>query len=150
MCLHYQVAIPRYFVVVGETCPCICHPSGWLRTSALTCRWISLVGVKWSCLLIDKQSFPPRSTRRVRPSTRTTPRSSSRFVPRFYLYPCHCHVQLVPELSHFLTFKKVAACSDNAKIIFKVRPPHIHTGRSDMCVSLSLYPCPCHVQSVPE
>ena len=43
----------------GETCPCNCHPSGWLRASALTCRLISLVGVKWSCLRINKQAFPP-------------------------------------------------------------------------------------------
>ena len=39
--------------------PCNFHPSGWLRASALTCRLISLVGVKWSCLRIDKQAFPP-------------------------------------------------------------------------------------------
>ena len=35
------------------------HPSGWLRASALTCRLIPLVGVKWSCLRINKQAFPP-------------------------------------------------------------------------------------------
>jgi len=42
----------------GETSPCNFHPSGWLRASALTCRLISLVGVKWSCLRINK-AFPP-------------------------------------------------------------------------------------------
>ena len=35
--------------------------SGWLRTSALTCRLISLVGVTWSCLRINKQASPPHS-----------------------------------------------------------------------------------------
>jgi len=35
------------------------HPSGWLRAGVLTCRLISLVGVKWSCLRINKQAFPP-------------------------------------------------------------------------------------------
>ena len=39
--------------------PCIIHPLGWLRASALTCCLISLVDVKWSCLLIKKQAFPP-------------------------------------------------------------------------------------------
>ena len=48
---------PPQFVVVGETCLCRFHPSGWLRASALTCRSISLVGVKWSCLRINKQAF---------------------------------------------------------------------------------------------
>ena len=38
------------------------HPSGWLRASALTCRLISLVGVKWSCLRINKHAFRPLST----------------------------------------------------------------------------------------
>jgi hypothetical protein len=33
---------------------------GWLRASALTCRLISLVGVKWSCLPIYKPAFSPR------------------------------------------------------------------------------------------
>ena len=37
---------------------CNFHPLGWLWASALTCRLISLVGVKWSCLRIDKQAFP--------------------------------------------------------------------------------------------
>ena len=32
---------------------------GWLRASALTCCLICLGGVKWSCLQIDKQAFPP-------------------------------------------------------------------------------------------
>ena len=32
---------------------------GLLRASARTCRLISLVGVKLSCLRIDKQAFPP-------------------------------------------------------------------------------------------
>jgi hypothetical protein len=38
-------------------CPCNFHPPGWLRVSALSCRLISLVGVKWSCLRFDKQAF---------------------------------------------------------------------------------------------
>ena len=46
-------------VVVGETCLCGFHPLGWLRASALTFRLISLVGVKWSCLRINKQASPP-------------------------------------------------------------------------------------------
>jgi len=50
----------RYFVVVGETCPCNFHPSGWLRASARTCRLISLVGVKWPCLRINKPASPPQ------------------------------------------------------------------------------------------
>ena len=33
--------------------------SGRLRASALTCRLISLVGVKWSCLRMNKPAFPP-------------------------------------------------------------------------------------------
>ena len=51
-------ANPSTFVAVGATCLCRFHPSGWLRASALTCRLISLVGVKWSCLRINKQAFP--------------------------------------------------------------------------------------------
>ena len=43
---------------MGETCPCSFHSSGWLWASVLTCRFISLVGVKWSCLRINKQAFP--------------------------------------------------------------------------------------------
>ena len=35
------------------------HPSEWLRVSALTCRLISLVGVIWSILPINKHAFPP-------------------------------------------------------------------------------------------
>ena len=35
-----------------------CHPSGWLQASALTYCLISLVGVKWSCLRIDKKLSP--------------------------------------------------------------------------------------------
>ena len=35
------------------------HPSGWSQVSALTCRLISFVGVKWSCLRIKKQASPP-------------------------------------------------------------------------------------------
>ena len=31
----------------------------WLQASVLTCCLISLVGVKWSCLRIIKQAFPP-------------------------------------------------------------------------------------------
>ena len=46
-------------MVASETCPCNFHPLGWLRASALTCRLISLVSVKWSCLRINKQAFPP-------------------------------------------------------------------------------------------
>ena len=50
---------------MGQALPTLCnfHPSGWLRASALTCRLISLVGVKWSCLRIDKRAFPPRGGR---------------------------------------------------------------------------------------
>ena len=44
---------------MGETCPCNFHHSGWLRASALTFPLIFLVGVKWSCLRIDKQVVPP-------------------------------------------------------------------------------------------
>jgi hypothetical protein len=42
--------------------PCNFHPrgpSGWQLASALTCRLISLVGVKWSCLRLNKKAFPP-------------------------------------------------------------------------------------------
>ena len=39
------------------------YPSGWLRASALPCRLISLVGVKRSCLRIDKQAFTPHRRR---------------------------------------------------------------------------------------
>ena len=56
---------PPWFVVVGETCPCNFHPSGLLRASALTCRSISLVGVKWSCLRINEQAIPLRSLLRL-------------------------------------------------------------------------------------
>ena len=35
------------------------HPSGWLRASDLTCCLISLVGVQWSSLRINKQAPPP-------------------------------------------------------------------------------------------
>ena len=35
--------------------------NGWMRAGALTCRLISLVGVKWSCLLT--QAIPPCKTR---------------------------------------------------------------------------------------
>ena len=44
--LHVATKV-RSFVVVGETCSCKFPPSGWLRASALTCRLISLIGVKW-------------------------------------------------------------------------------------------------------
>ena len=49
----------RIFTDLSRSCPCNFHPSGWLRSSALTCRLISLVGVKWSCLQINKPAFPP-------------------------------------------------------------------------------------------
>ena len=40
--------------------PCGLNLSGWLWASALTCRLISLVGVKWSCLRrINKQAILP-------------------------------------------------------------------------------------------
>ena len=45
--------------------PCNFHPSGWLRASALTRRLVSLVGVKWSCLRINKQAFAPFSAEQV-------------------------------------------------------------------------------------
>ena len=54
--LHRAPFTPR--VVAGETCPCNFHPSGWLRARALTCRLISLVGMKWSCLRINKVASP--------------------------------------------------------------------------------------------
>jgi len=57
--LHFLAAGHSVCVVVGETFPCNLHPSGWGRASALTCRLISLVGVKWSCLRINKQAVPP-------------------------------------------------------------------------------------------
>ena len=44
---------------MGETSPCIFHRSKLLRACVRTCRLISFVGVKWPCLQIDKQAFPP-------------------------------------------------------------------------------------------
>ena len=49
----------QWHLGAGETCPSNCHPSGWLRASAFTCRLISLVGVKRLCLQIGKQALPP-------------------------------------------------------------------------------------------
>ena len=51
-----------------------------LPARALTCRLISLVGVKWSCLRINIQAFPPASSCRSKwgscRSTQKTPRRS--------------------------------------------------------------------------
>ena len=44
---------------MGETCLYEFHPSGWLRASALTCRSISLDGMKWSCLRINETPLSP-------------------------------------------------------------------------------------------
>ena len=54
----------RLSVVQCVVAPKKIHPtltptsSGWLRAGALTCRLISLVGVKWSCLRINERAFP--------------------------------------------------------------------------------------------
>ena len=50
-------ACPQRMMVQGESCLCNFHPSGWLWASALPCRLISLVGVKWSCLRINEQAL---------------------------------------------------------------------------------------------
>jgi len=58
--LHFLKSTTVDVGVAGETWPCNFHPSGWLRARALTCRRISLVGVKWSRLRTNRQAFPPK------------------------------------------------------------------------------------------
>ena len=70
----------------GERCPCNFHPSEWLRASVLTCRLISLVGVKWTCLRIDKQAFPPVCREGVRYSCEICGDSVYNYIHRVYNY----------------------------------------------------------------
>jgi len=50
----------QHCFVKGFAPPRSCR--SWLRASALTCRLISLVVVKWSCLRINQTAFPPVQT----------------------------------------------------------------------------------------
>ena len=85
--------------VAGETCPCNFHPSGWFRASALTCRLISLVGVKWSCLQIDKQAFPPRKDGRTSNCLLSCIPKSPRTKLAVVVLPCYARKASVPQVS---------------------------------------------------
>ena len=87
---------------------CTCHPLGWLRAGALTCCPISLVGVRWSYLRIDKQAISPfrrgancrggpRSERERQGAAR---RQRGQGGARLYIHPSLCTPHPTPYTPH--------------------------------------------------